>query len=84
MACVAQDCMQLSLTMPRDMAHAEWRVVCVWDFMSREWRSDAAAAVHVFSLEFPMTRTFCITRGQVRSMSTPQLLPGRCHSNPLA
>lgn len=84
MACVAQDCMQLCLTMPRDMAHTGWRVVCVWDFMSREWRSDAAAAVHVYAMEFPVARAFSIARGQVRSLSAPQLLPGRRHSNPLA
>lgn len=84
MACVTQDCMQLSLTMPRDMAHTGWRVVCVWDFMSREWRSDAAASVHVYAMEFPVARTFSIARGQLRSMGTPPVPPERRHSNPLA
>lgn len=84
MASVAQECLTLTLHMPEDMARGKWRAIGAWDFMSREWRSQCAAAALFFDMAFPVAVPFAIHAGRVNTLAKPAVQLGpRRHSNPL-
>lgn len=74
MASVTQDCLTLTLTMPEKMEKDEkWRVMCVWDYMTKEWRSNVCMKSLYFNLAFPTSKQFSISSGQMKTLEPAKM-----------
>lgn len=82
---ISQDCLLLTVTLPQRLTtRNKWRVVCVWDFMTRDWRSDSSATPFFADVCFPVPQHVAILNGQMRAGHTlPPSQDVRRHSNPL-
>jgi len=82
MANVSQDCLTLTLTMPEKMAKDEkWSIMCVWDYMTKEWRSHNCMTPVFFDLKFPTPKRIVIESGQMKHIEPAKMRLGhRSHS----